>query len=162
MVIVWICGSWNRHVSRGILLARNGTVPHVYREYRSTSENQSSFLQVMAWRRPYCKPLPEPTMTQLIDAVWNHCVTINWVKHVFCSGFIICICFRIINRILRKELLQNFKALVSSLQVMSLTAACKKTHFHQCIIIYSDSATSGHWTKMIIHVCLNVGGLAHR
>ena len=35
-------------------------------------DNKSALIQVMAWRREGDKPLPEPMMTQFIDAYMHH------------------------------------------------------------------------------------------
>ena len=39
---------------------------------RSPIDNKSALVQVMAWRRTGEKPLPEPMMTQFIDAYMRH------------------------------------------------------------------------------------------
>ena len=39
---------------------------------RSPIDNKSTFVQVMAWHRTGNKPLPEPMMTQFIDAYMLH------------------------------------------------------------------------------------------
>ena len=39
---------------------------------RSPIGNKSALIQVMVWRRPGDKPLPEPMMTQFIDAYMRH------------------------------------------------------------------------------------------
>ena len=39
---------------------------------RSPIDNKSALVQVMAWRRSGDKPLPEPMMTQFIDAYMRH------------------------------------------------------------------------------------------
>ena len=35
-------------------------------------DNKSALVQVMAWRRTGDKPLPEPILTQFIDAYMRH------------------------------------------------------------------------------------------
>ena len=35
-------------------------------------DNKPAFVQVMAWRRTGDKPLPEPMLTQFIDAYMRH------------------------------------------------------------------------------------------
>ena len=39
---------------------------------KSPIDNKSALVRVMAWRRTGNKPLPEPMMTQLIDAYMQH------------------------------------------------------------------------------------------
>ena len=39
---------------------------------RSPIDNKPALIQVMAWRRTGDKPLPEPMMTQFIDAYMRH------------------------------------------------------------------------------------------
>ena len=39
---------------------------------RSPIDNKPALLQVMAWRRPGDKPLPEPMLTQFTDAYMQH------------------------------------------------------------------------------------------
>ena len=58
-----------------IFLNENNRIPiQIPLKYipRSPIDNKSALAQIMAWRRTGDKPLPEPTMTQFIDAYMRH------------------------------------------------------------------------------------------
>ena len=58
-----------------IFLNQNDIIPiQISLKYdpRSPFDNKSALVQVMAWRQTGNKPLPEPMMTQFIDAYTRH------------------------------------------------------------------------------------------
>ena len=58
-----------------IFLNENVSIPNqISLKYvpRSPVDNREALVQLMAWRRTGDKPLPEPMMTQLIDASMLH------------------------------------------------------------------------------------------
>ena len=58
-----------------IFLNENDRIPiQISLKYtpRSPIDNKSALAQIMAWHRTGDKPLPEPTMTQFIDAYMRH------------------------------------------------------------------------------------------
>ena len=58
-----------------IFLSENDRIPiRISLKYvpRSPIDNKAALVQVMAWRRTGDKPLPEPMMTQFIDAYMRH------------------------------------------------------------------------------------------
>ena len=58
-----------------IFLNENDRIPiQISLKYvpRSPIENKSALVQVMVWRRTGDKPLPEPMMTQFINAYMPH------------------------------------------------------------------------------------------
>ena len=62
-------------ICKCIYLNENGRIPiqiSLKFVFRSQINNKPALVQVMAWRRTGDKPLPEPMMTQLIDAYIRH------------------------------------------------------------------------------------------
>ena len=58
-----------------IFLNENYRIPiHISLKYvpMSPTDNKPALVQVMAWRRTGDKPLPEPMITQFIDAYMRH------------------------------------------------------------------------------------------
>ena len=62
-------------IFNSIFLNENDSIPiQISPKYVSKSpiDNKSALVQVMAWCRTGDKPLPEPMMTRIIDALMRH------------------------------------------------------------------------------------------